>query len=284
MFSSSKILFATSPVVESTTTTSAPVTSTTTTTASPVPLRITAQPQNVTLKAGSTSTIGQTTWATGSGYKRTMVRWERSLDGVNWYQETGYNSNLQSGGFEIPAGANRAQSGLKYRAYAYAYAEYTRLDNYRGDYIAGEGQSYETLDNLGNQGGKLILWSTRHAEDFAFIFLKGGQFRINIYFNDDRGRINNFTYLRASIGNRNVAYLKNIPALFDPRTGFYSMAENQVQNVEFTATPGELMSFDLGPTNNFPGITYEFNVVSVGDEPYASQKIVSDPFTLTVTP
>ena len=91
MFSSSKILFA-----------APPVTPTTTTTPAPVPLRITAQPQNVTLSAGSVAAIGQTTWSTGPGYKRTMVRWERSLDGINWYQETGYNSNYQSGEFSIP--------------------------------------------------------------------------------------------------------------------------------------------------------------------------------------
>jgi hypothetical protein len=278
MFSSSKILFANYVNREL----PPPVLPTTTTTSAPVPLRITAQPQNVTLSAGSTASIGQTTWATGSGYKRTMVRWERSLDGVNWYQETSYNSNYQSGEFSIPMGANRAQSGLKYRAYAYAYEEYTRLGNYMG-------QSYETLDGfqgggLGNQGGSLRIISSNYSEDFAFIFLKGGQFRTDIRFvgaKADAGRRNLSDSLRATIGNRNVASLRNIPAYAD-QFGFYA-AENAVFNVDFTASPGELMAFYLGPTANFPGLQYQFSIVSLADVPYAGQKVVSEPFTLTVT-
>ena len=278
MFSSSKILFAMSPDRAL----PPPVPFTTTTTPSPVPLIITAQPQNVTLSAGSFASIGQTTWATGAGYKRTMVRWERSLDGVNWYQETGYNSNFQFGEFSLPGGANRAQSGLKYRAYAYAYEEYTRFGNYMG-------QSYETLDGfqgggLGNQGGSLHIISSSYSEDFAFIFLKGGQFRTNIRFvgiksSDGRVIPNNSVSLRVNIGNRNVANLRNIPAYQD-QWGTWP-AENEVFNVDFTASPGELMAFDMG-AENIPGLQYQFSIVSMADVPYASQKIVSEPFTLTV--
>jgi len=291
MFSSSKILFAMSPDRAL----PPPVLPTTTTTPSPVPLRITAQPQNVTLSAGSTATIGQTTWATGAGYKRTMVRWERSLDGINWYQETGYNSFSQSGGFRLNGGADLAQSGLKYRAYAYAYEEFTRFPNYMDQLGLDTGSNtYETLDNLGNQGGRLSLQSQRYYEDFAFIFLKGGQFRINnIQFGgngSDSGRINgsNVVLLQASIGNRGVVSIRNIPSLFDPRTGQFSEQENYKTNIDFTASPGELMKFDVFPpaVGQFPDLFYTFNIVmgpTGQDTPYASQKVVSEPFTLTVT-
>jgi hypothetical protein len=291
MFSSSKILFANYVNREL----PPPVLLTTTTTPSPVPLRITAQPQNVTLSAGSTALIGQTTWATGAGYKRTQVRWERSVDGVNWYQEAGYNSNLQSGGFRLIGGADRAQSGLKYRAYAYAYEEFTRFPNYMDQLGLDIGSNtYETLDNLGNQGGRLSLQSQRYYEDFAFIFLKGGQFRINnIQFGGEgsqsgRSGGSNVVDLQSSIGNRSVVGIRNIPSLFDPRTGQFSEQENYKTNIDFTASPGELMKFDIFPpaVGEFPGLYYTFNIVmgpTGQDTPYVGSKIVSEPFTLTVT-
>jgi len=284
MFSSSKILFATPPDRAL----PPPVLPTTTTTPSPVPLRITAQPQNVTLSAGSTATIGQTTWATGAGYKRTMVRWERSVDGVNWYQETGYNSFSQSGGFSFWPGANLAQSGLKYRTYAYAYEEFTRMPNYMDQSGAPASNTYETLDNLGNQGGRLTLRSQNYDETFAFIFLKGGQFRIkSIQFVGNQsatGRVDNSTYVAVRIGNGSFASIRNIPSLFNPNTG-WAPAENIAQNIDFTASPGELMAFEMevGANSRFPGIQYSFSIESISDVSYASQKIVSEPFTLTVT-
>jgi len=257
MFSASKILFSKSPL-------------------STEPLSIAVQPQNVTVKAGESTTIGQTTWMTGAGYKRTMVSWERSVDGNNWFAES--SSFQQDGGF--PKTADLAQSGLKYRAYAWAYSQYTYLPNYFGEGVV----AYETATT-----GSYTLLSIRGGKtgDFAFLFLKGGEFRLNIYFDgqySDTGNLSNAAQLAVVIGNRSVAYIRNVGAIWDGNT--VRQPENVEMGVIFTANPGELMDFNYYPNSAHPESNpqYIFDIASTAQVGSGQPMVVSEPFTLTVTP
>jgi len=259
MFSASKILFSKSPL-------------------STEPLSIAVQPQDVTVKAGEPKTIGQTTWMTGAGYKRTMVSWERSVDGNNWFAES--SSFQQDGGF--PKTADLAQSGLKYRAYAWAYSQYTYLPNYFGEGVV----AYETATT-----GSYTLLSIRGGKtgDFAFLFLKGGEFRLNIYFDGDYADAgnppDNYAQLIVSIGNRGVTTINNFGASFGPPA---RQAENFRMGVIFTANPGELMDFNYYPDSANPSHNpqYIFDIASTAqvEAGPGQPRVVSEPFTLTVTP
>jgi hypothetical protein len=127
-----------------------------------------------------------------------------------------------------------------------------------------------------------------YKEDLSFLFLKGGQFRISIQFSGagfDLGSDEDYIQVLVTVGNRLVTFIRNIPSVYDPDTNRNTVAQNYKFNISFTASPGELMTFNMDNAAAFPQLNYGFSIESVSaDVPYVGSKVVSNPFTLTVNP
>ena len=206
------------------------------------------------------------------------MQWERSLDGTNWYPEESENSTYEDGRFS-KGPYDPAMSGLRYRAYAWAYEQYTNLPNYQ------QGQSTSAVETVAPgtwydrndvrpYGRVYIISSKPLSYYYSFMFVRQGSFRINMDFNgiySASGTDSSFYTVACYIGSRFVVYINNKPG-------------EEIAYADFDAYPGEIMSFDFRElAGSAPNPTYGFEIVSkTTNVPYVGSKVASTPFTLTV--
>lgn len=110
----------------------------------PLPLQITSQPQDRTVSSDdSSAVIGQTTWLAGTGFARSRVIWERSIDnGQNWSL---YGiSDRQDGALYLTT-LSPFFNGYMFRATAYPYEPFTTLANFRPQGLGPFDEAMETL-------------------------------------------------------------------------------------------------------------------------------------------
>jgi hypothetical protein len=206
------------------------------------------------------------------------VQWERSLDGTNWFPEDSENSTYEDGRFS-KGPYDPAMSGLRYRAYAWAYEQYTNLPNYQ------QGQSTSAVENVApgtwydrndvRPYGRVIISNSNLSNDYSFTVVRQGSFRIDMTFDgmyNTSGNDFSFYMVTCYAGSRFVAEMKNKPG----ESGTFA---------DFDAYPGEIISFNFQDFtgNSAPNPTYGFQIVSkTTNVPYVGSKVVSAPFTLTV--
>jgi hypothetical protein len=201
------------------------------------------------------------------------------LDGTNWYPEDSENSTYEDGRFS-KGPYDRALSGLRYRAYAWAYEQYTNLPNYQ------QGQSTSAVEtvapgtwydrNDARPYGRVNISNYNLSNDYSFMFIKQGTFRIDMNFSgayNETGTNFSFYMVTCYIGSRFVVEMKNQPG-------------SAFAYADFNAYPGEIMSFNFQDFtgNSAPKPDYGFQIASkTTNVPYVGSKVVSAPFTLTVT-
>ena len=249
MFSSKKIMMSAGRVV--------PPTPTPTPTPTPnLSLQIISQPQDETVPSNAfNARIGETTWQSGSGYARSNVIWERSIDGgATWSY---YGGSSRQDGALVFNEVSSFMNGNMFRAKAHSYQPFTSLANFSSPLAAEE---------LSVPEGNLRIFSNYINASVEFLVNRSGSFyySINTIVWDRSYPIT----LSCSVLNKNIL----------SESGTVELVVGDIVRFSFSTTQ---------PVNFYPKNSYQFEFLlgqpsNPSSVPYDSPAVVSNPITLTV--
>lgn len=235
----------------------------------PLPLQITSQPQDRTVSSdiGNAALIGETTWLAGTGFARSRVIWERSIDSGQTWEIFG-NSIRQDGALSLDV--SPFLNGNMFRATAYPYTPFTTLANFSSQ----DAKEVLEVSNLSSASAPVRIYATAvDSKNIEFMMTKDGQFKCTINF---------------ILASQPYSWIFNAQILNKWTIATASNKSHFVQT-DITLKEGDIIRFTLDtdqPDNLFPRSHYTFEFFSWDEDATVGFDkdlgVTSEPMTLTV--